>query len=244
MVNIKLTIEYDGRNYCGWQVQPNGLSVQNVIEDALLSLTGEKIRINGSGRTDSGVHALGQTATFKTLSGIPPESFSKALNHLLPIDISIISSCKAGEDFHARFSANGKHYRYLIYNRESRSPFYDGRAYRVSKKLDVKAMKKASEYFLGTHDFKGFMATGSQVEDTLRSIFELSVKRDKELIELSVKGNGFLYNMVRIIAGTILECGLGKLDPTELKGIIASGKRESAGPTLPAAGLYLVEVYY
>ncbi len=244
MINIKLIIEYDGRKYCGWQVQPNGISVQQVIEDAIYTLTGEKIRINGSGRTDSGVHALGQTATFKTMSTIPPDSFSKALNHHLPGDISIISSCKVEDEFHARFSAIGKHYRYLIFNRVTRSPFFEGRAYKVSKGLDIVAMEKAAACFLGTHDFMGFMATGSQVEDTVRSISEFSIEKNNDVIALNIKGNGFLYNMVRIIAGTLLECGLGKLNPADIDGIIASCKRESAGPTLPAEGLYLVEVYY
>ncbi len=244
MTNIKLTIEYDGSNYCGWQVQPNGLSVQQVIEEAIFNLTGVKTRINGSGRTDSGVHALGQTATFNTESGIPPESFSKALNHQLPTDISIVSSCKVDRDFHARYSTIGKHYKYVILNREIRSPLMENRAYRVDKKLDIKEMKKAAFNFQGTYDFKGFMASGSQVADTTRTITEIFVVSIEDTIEISVKGTGFLYNMVRIIAGTLLECGLGKLQSKDIPGIILSGKREAAGPTLPAYGLYLVEVIY
>jgi len=244
MTTIKLTIEYDGRNYCGWQVQPNGLSVQRVIEDALCELTGETIKINGSGRTDSGVHAFGQTASFITESKIPPEKFSRALNHHLPSDISIVSSCEKNENFHARFAAVGKHYKYMFFNRETRSPFFDDRAYRVPRNVDIEAMKKAAAAFKGTHDFKGFMASGSQVIDTVRTISEISVESLDEIIEINIKGNGFLYNMVRIIAGTLLECGLSKLEYSDIPEIILSGDREAAGPTLPAHGLYLMEVYY
>lgn len=244
MTNIKLTIEYKGGGYCGWQMQPNGLSVQQVIEEAIHKLTGKKVRINGSGRTDAGVHALGQTATFLTSSAIPPESFSKALNYHLPEDISVVSSCKVDESFHARFSAKGKHYKYMIYNRDIRSPFYEGRAYRAARKLDINAMKSAGSFFIGTHDFAGFMATGSQVEDTVRTITALSVIESGGLIEINVEGTGFLYNMVRIIAGTLLECGLRRINSVDIPEIINTKQRDKAGPTLPAHGLYLVEVYY
>lgn len=244
MTNIKLIIEYDGSHYCGWQYQPNGVSIQQVIEDTLFELTGEKIRIHGSGRTDAGVHALGQAASFSTNSKIPPEKFSHALNQKLPADISIVSSCEVNENFHARFSAVGKHYKYLLFNRETRSPFYTNRAYRVNRELNVSAMKEAATEFLGTHDFKGFMAAGSQVSDTVRSISEMFIEVNGDIIEINVKGTGFLYNMVRIIAGTLLECGLGKLGIEDVPAIIMSGERDAAGPTLPAHGLYLVEVIY
>lgn len=244
MTNIKLTIEYDGKNYCGWQVQPNGMSVQETIENAIFKLVGKKTKINGSGRTDSGVHALGQTASFNTDSTIPSEAFSKALNHHLPLDISIVNSCKVDADFHARFSATGKHYKYVILNKGTRSPLNENRAYRVGKKLDIEEMKKAAAYFEGTHDFKGFMATGSQVADTIRTITAISVASIGDSIEINIEGSGFLYNMVRIIAGTLLECGLGKLNSSEFPHIIQSGNREAAGPTIPAYGLYLVKVFY
>lgn len=244
MINIKLIIEYDGSNYCGWQYQPNGTSIQQVIEDALFELTGERIRIHGSGRTDAGVHAIGQIASFATKSKILPEKFSHALNHKLPPDISIVSSCEVNEKFHARFSAVAKEYKYLILNRETRSPFYDNRAYRVNRELNIDAMKEAASKFAGTHDFKGFMATGSQVIDTNRTITDISIEVNGDIVELNVRGTGFLYNMVRIIAGTILNCGLGRLDFIEIPEIILSGNRDSAGPTLPAYGLYLVKVFY
>jgi tRNA pseudouridine38-40 synthase len=244
MVNIKMIIEYDGSNYCGWQVQPNGMSVQQMIEESLFELTGERIRIHGSGRTDAGVHATGQTANFKTSSKIPPEAFSKALNHKLPDDISIVSSSEVPEEFHARFSAKGKRYRYVIFTRDSRSPFHENRSYRTMKKPDVAKMASAAVHFKGTHDFKGFMSSGSKVEDTVRTISDISVEEKEDVIEIRVFGNGFLYNMVRIIAGTLLECGYGKLDPEEIPYIINSGKRENAGPTLPSYGLFLDEVVY
>lgn len=244
MTNIKLTIEYDGTRYCGWQYQPNAISIQQVIEDALFDLASERIRIHGSGRTDAGVHALGQTASFTTNSIIPPVKFSHALNQNMPSDIAIVSSCEVPDDFHARFSAVGKHYKFLLFNRETRSPFYDSRAFRVNKEINVSAMKKAAVEFLGTHDFRGFMAAGSNVCDTVRTISEIFIKESEEIIEINVKGNGFLYNMVRIIAGTLLECGLGKLSSQDMTSIISSGDRDKAGPTLPAHGLYLVKVFY
>ncbi len=244
MKNILLEIEYNGTNYCGWQIQNNAMSVQYKIEEAIEELTGEEIRINGAGRTDAGVHAMGQTATFKTETNIPPLSISKALNQKLPVDISIISSREVPMDFHARFSAKGKIYRYLILNRQQRSPFYEERAYKYGKKLDVSAMKEAAGYFTGIHDFKGFMASGSSVEDTVRRIDRLEVSLNKNLISIEVEGNGFLYNMVRIIAGTLLECGEKRKNPDEIPGIISSCERRSAGRTLPGYGLYLVKVKY
>jgi tRNA pseudouridine38-40 synthase len=244
MKNILLEIEYDGTNYCGWQVQKNGVAIQQKIEEAIECLTGEKLRINGAGRTDSGVHALGQTATFNTDSTIPSSNLSKALNQILPKDISIISSRKVPVDFHARFSATGKIYRYIILNRQQRSPFYERKAYKYGKKLDIAAMKEAAVHFTGSHDFKAFMASGSSVEDTVRRIERLDVSKDGDLITIEIEGNGFLYNMVRIIAGTLVECGEGRKRTTEIPGIISDCNRQAAGRTLPGHGLYLVKVKY
>ncbi|MBN2883940.1 MAG: tRNA pseudouridine(38-40) synthase TruA [Clostridia bacterium] len=244
MKNIFLEIEYDGTNYCGWQVQKNGIAVQRKIEEAIEGLTGEKLRINGAGRTDAGVHALGQTATFNTESNIPSADLSKALNQKLPKDISIISSREVPVDFHARFSAVGKVYRYIILNRQQRSPFYENKAYKYGKKLDIAAMKEAAGHFIGCHDFKAFMASGSSVEDTVRRIERLEVSKESNLITIEIEGNGFLYNMVRIIAGTIIECGEGRREPAEIPDIISGCNRKTAGRTLPAHGLYLVKVKY
>lgn len=244
MKNILLKIEYDGTGYCGWQVQNNGVSIQQKIEEAIFEITGEKTRIHGSGRTDAGVHALAQTATFMTSSAIPPEAMCKALNSALPKDISVTSSNVVPDGFHARYSARGKRYEYLILNRECRSPFYIDRAYFYRKGIDIKKMKKAAGSFLGTHDFTGFMSSGSTVEDRVRTIYESKVKNEGDLIRISLYGNGFLYNMVRIICGTLLHTGIGKIDPADMEGIIDSKDRKSAGPTLPACGLYLKEVIY
>ncbi|MFO7612296.1 MAG: tRNA pseudouridine(38-40) synthase TruA [Clostridia bacterium] len=244
MKNIKLIIEYDGTAYCGWQYQPNGPSIQQIIEDALLRLTGEAVRLHGSGRTDAGVHALGQVANFHTESKIPPVVFGRALNQLLPDDISVISSCRVSDEFHSRFDARGKQYRYLIFNRQERSPFYENKAYRYGKEIDLAKMKTAAGYFKGAHDFRGFMASGSDVADTLRTIHGIDIDHNGDLIGIDIIGSGFLYNMVRIICGTLLECGIGKREPSEIPNVIMSGDRRAAGRTLPAHGLYLVKVVY
>ncbi len=244
MTNILLTIEYDGTNYCGWQMQNNGISIQQKIEESIFNITGDKTRIYGSGRTDAGVHALAQTATFKTKSTIPPESICKALNSVLPRDISIISSKAVPDDFHARFSAKGKRYEYLILNRECRSPFYENRAYFYRKEIDLDRMQKAAAYFCGTHDFSGFMSTGSSVNDYIRTIYESEVEKHGDLIRVSLYGNGFLYNMVRIMCGTLLYAGTGKIEPESISRIIESRDRNEGGPTLPPSGLYLAAVVY
>lgn len=244
MKNIFIEIEYDGTNYCGWQVQRNGMTVQQKIEEAIKETTGEDIRINGAGRTDAGVHALGQTATFNSETKIRPEIISKALNQRLPEDISIVSSREVPMDFHARFSATGKVYRYLIFNRQQRSPFHENKAYRYGKSLDLTAMKESLVHFTGTHDFQTFMASGSTVEDTVRRIDRLELDKTGDLITIEIEGNGFLYNMVRIIAGTILECGEGRKKPEDIPGIIDSCNRKRAGRTLPGHGLYLMKVKY
>jgi len=246
MRNIKLIIEYDGTNYCGWQTQENGPTIQESVEKALMKLTGEEIRINGSGRTDAGVHARGQVANFHTSSTVPGDRFSYALNNLLPRDIVIKDSDEADADFHARFSAKGKKYSYHMINSKFPSALYRNYAYHINycERLDIGRMQEAAKAFIGTYDFAGFMAAGSIVKDTVRTIFELSVEQDGEMIRLSFKGSGFLYNMVRIMTGTILYAGIGKIDPDGLKDIILSKDRSRAGITVPPAGLYLEEVYY
>jgi len=246
MRNIKLIIEYDGTNYCGWQTQENGPSIQESIEAALMKLTGEAIRINGSGRTDAGVHARGQVANFFTSSTIPGNKFSYALNNLLPEDIVIKASSEAEADFHARFSALGKKYSYHIINSKFPSALYRNYAYHINycERLDISRLEKAARAFVGTYDFAGFMAAGSKVKDTVRTIYELSVEAEGEMLRLSYKGSGFLYNMVRIITGTLLYAGIGRIDPGSIKEIILSKDRDRAGITVPPCGLYLEEVYY
>lgn len=246
MRNIKLIIEYDGTNYCGWQVQENGPSIQAEVEKALFNLTGERIRINGSGRTDAGVHARGQVANFFTVSTIPQEKFVYALNGLLPRDIVIKDSREVPLDFHARYCAIGKKYSYLINNSKFPSALLRNYAYHITycERLDIDRIEKAASAFIGTYDFSGFMSTGTKVYDTVRTIYELSIEKEKDLIRFNYKGNGFLYKMVRIITGTLLYAGIGKIDTDDIKGIIMSGNRDRAGLTAPACGLYLEEVYY
>lgn len=241
---VKLTVQYDGTGYCGWQVQPNGISVQQRLEEALFILTGEKISVTGSGRTDSGVHAAGQVASFAVEnSTIPAENFSSALNGLLPPDIRVIKSEAAADNFNARFSAKRKTYVYRVYESPATLPLKDRYAVRVNL-LDVNAMKAAAAYIVGEHDFKCFLAANSSVKDTVRTVYALEIAKNGGDITFTVCGNGFLYNMVRIIAGTLVAVGEGRLSAGDVKKIIDGGERSNAGRTMPARGLTLVSVEY
>lgn len=244
MRNIKLTIEYDGTNYHGWQIQKNAKTIQGVILDAIKKLTREEIVLNGSGRTDSKVHAYGQVANFKTNSNIPPERFAHALNRILPDDIVVKKSEEVDMDFHARYSAQAKIYRYLIYNSKFPSPLLRNRAWYVPYSLNFEEMMRAAEFFRGTHDFSAFRAVGSTVESSIRTISRISLEKKSDIISLEVTSNGFLYNMMRIIAGTLVDVGRGKFKCEDVKGIIESRDRKKAGQTAPPEGLYLVRVYY
>jgi len=244
MRNIKLTIEYDGTAYHGWQSQDNAVTVQDKLEETISRLTGEKVKVIGASRTDQGVHALGQTANFHTESRIPAEKFAYALNALLPDDIAIKKSEEVPIGFHSRYSATGKKYLYKIYNSRYPSALLRNRAYHVYCPLDLALMQKAAGFFTGTHDFSAFMATGSNAKTTVRSIDVLSLEKSGDIITIEIKGNGFLYNMVRIIAGTLVEVGFGKIRPDDIPGIIEEGDRRKAGRTAPPHGLYLAEVYY
>lgn len=324
MRNIRLTIEYDGTAYHGWQSQTNASTVQDAVTAAVNSLTGEACSLIGSSRTDTGVHALGYVCNFLTESAIPADKFSFALNTMLPDDIVIKRSEEASDGFHSRFDAKGKTYRYLIYNSVFPSALLRHRAYHVYYPLDIGAMNRAAQHLTGTHDFFAFSAAGGSVKTTVRTITKAEIRvpgqsfeqtlsqsycqdvgqsreksyrqsferllsqslsqyigqsldkdivsdrsaqesdkyagadsyetigkpsagtdlRQGRLIEFTVTGNGFLYNMVRIIAGTLIEVGFGKLNPDDIPGIIESLDRRKAGRTAPAHGLYLVEVYY
>lgn len=243
MRNLKLTIQYDGTKYCGWQKQPNSLGIQGTIEYAIHEITKEKVSITGSGRTDAGVHALGQIANFKTNSTIPANRMPDALNAKLPKDISIVDCEDVEENFHSRFSAKGKIYRYLIYNNPYRNPLYKDTSYHVRYNLDIKKMQEEAKSLIGTHDFKGFMSSGSTVKDTVRTIHNITIKKEEDLIVLEVEGNGFLYNMVRIIVGTLIDIGRGRID-ISMKDIINSKDRGVCGHTAPAHGLFLKKVHY
>ena len=243
MRNLKLTIQYDGTRYCGWQKQPNSSGIQGTIEYAIYEITKEKLNIIGSGRTDAGVHALGQVANFKTNSSIPAARIPDALNAKLPKDISIIDCQEVSEDFHSRYSATGKIYRYLIYNKPYRSPLYKDTSYHVRYDLDIQKMRSEAQSLLGTHDFKGFMSSGSSVKDTVREIYDIRLSKQEDLIVLEVEGNGFLYNMVRIIVGTLVDIGRGRINKC-LKEIVESKSRSECGHTAPAHGLFLKKVDY
>ncbi|QXM07344.1 tRNA pseudouridine(38-40) synthase TruA [Crassaminicella indica] len=244
MKNVKLIIEYDGTNFSGWQIQPNARTVQEVIEKSLEKIMKKPVKINGSGRTDAGVHALGQVANFCEKFSIPVEKIPLALNALLPKEISIKNAIEVPKDFHARYNAVGKEYIYKIYNGAIRSPILRNYTYFVPKPLNIEKMKMACDYFVGEHDFKGFMASKSGVVDTIRNIYALQVYKKDEILIIKAIGNGFLYNMVRIIAGTLVDVGIGKIKVEDIPYIIKSGKREKAGHTAPPQGLYLSKVFY
>ena len=244
MRNIKLIIEYDGKKFGGWQKQPNKLNIQGEIEKAIEEITGEAVELNASGRTDAGVHSLGQTANFKTNSEIEIEKVAIAINSKLKKSIVIKKAEEVSEDFHARYSCKGKKYRYIINNSQQGTAIYRDLECHIPQKLDVEKMRKAIKYFEGEHDFKGFKASGTSSKNTIRTIYKAEIKQEGERIIIELEGNGFLYNMVRIISGTIVDVGLGKIKPEEIPEIIESKDRTRAGKTLPPQGLYLVEVYY
>lgn len=244
MRNIKLTIEYDGKEFNGWQKQPNKLNIQGSIERAIEEITGEKIELNASGRTDAGVHALGQVANFKTNSNIQIEKMAIAINSKLKKSIVIKKAEEVAEDFHSRLSCKRKTYRYIINNSYEGTAIYRNLETHIPNQLNVEYMKKAVKYFEGEHDFKAFKASGTSSKSSVRTIYKAEVFKDNDRVIIELTGNGFLYNMVRIIAGTLVDVGLGKIDSSYVKTIIEEGKRENAGKTLPPNGLYLVNVEY
>lgn len=244
MRNIKLTIEYDGKEFNGWQKQPKKLNIQGEIEQVIERITGEPVELTASGRTDAGVHAFGQVANFKTNSKIPIEKIPIALNTYLKRSIRIKNAEEVSETFHSRFNCKEKTYRYIINNSEYGTAIYRNQEYCFSQKLDIKAMQKAVKYFEGEHDFKGFKASGTSSKSSVRTIYKAEVIKNEDRIYIELTGNGFLYNMVRIISGTLLEVGIGKIKPEDIPEIIESKDRQRAGKTLPPCGLYLMEVKY
>ncbi|MCK4462802.1 MAG: tRNA pseudouridine(38-40) synthase TruA [Candidatus Omnitrophica bacterium] len=244
MRNIKLTIEYDGTDYCGWQSQINGPSIQDFVEKALRGFLHERVKVIGAARTDSGVHAKCQVANFKTTSKLALKNIQKAINGNLPKDIVIVGIKRVDEGFHAQFSAKSKIYRYAIYNREERSPFFDKFSVRVPLKLDIEAMKKGTRPLLGRHDFSSFKGSKGVTKTQVRTIKKVSIKRRNNFIIIDIEANGFLYNMVRNIVGTLIEIGRGKVKPAGMKKILSARDRSKAGPTAPARGLTLIRVEY
>ncbi len=244
MRNIKLTIEYDGKDFNGWQKQPNKLNIQGTIEQAIKSITNEDVELNASGRTDAGVHALGQVANFKTNSQIPIEKFAIAINSRLKKSIVIKKAEEVDERFHSRLNCKKKTYRYIINNTPEGTAIYRYLETHIPQKLDVNNMKKAIKYFEGEHDFKAFKASGTSSKSSVRTIYKTELYEKDNKIYIELTGNGFLYNMVRIIAGTLVDVGLGKIKPEQIEDILKNGKREDAGKTLPPNGLYLLKVEY
>jgi tRNA pseudouridine38-40 synthase len=266
MRNLKLTIEYDGTNYCGWQIQSRcpSKSIQEIIEGVLRKILQEKIHLIVSGRTDAGVHAQAQVANFKTNSNISLEKLQKALNGLLPSDISISRIEEAAVDFHSRFAAKSKVYRYSILNRKFPSALLRNRVYFYPYPLDIKLMRQEARCLLGRHDFKSFCASDSGTKDTIRTIKKITIRKTNyglstmpacrtgrdyrinngPLIIIDIEGDGFLYNMARNIVGSLMEIGGGRFPKGSLKKILNSKDRKLAGPTVPACGLCLLKVKY
>ena len=244
MKRIKLVVAYDGTNYCGWQVQPNGATIEGVLNDALSELLGEEIRVTGASRTDSGVHSLGNVAVFDTETRIPPEKISYALNQRLPEDIVVQDSSEVPAGWHPRHCSSRKTYEYRILNRRFPLPTRRLDTYFVYRDLDLRKMQRAAGHLEGTHDFKSFCSVNTPVEDTVRTIYECSVEKAGDIITIRVTGSGFLYNMVRIIAGTLIQAGMGMLDPDKIPGILKARNREAAGPTAPAHGLTMIGIQY
>lgn len=245
MPRYKCIISYDGSGFSGYQVQPNKRTVQSVLEAVLTKMhKGETVRVAGSGRTDAGVHAKGQVIHFDSPLIIPEDKWEKAMNSLLPEDISVLSVVSVDESFHARFHALGKEYRYVLHLSSKRNPFQRKFAYQYPYRLNIQAMEQASKFFLGTHDFTSFCAAKTEVEDKVRTIESIDFTREDELLTIRFVGNGFLYNMVRILVGTLLEVGSGERSPEDIPIILAYKDRRVSGKTAPAHGLYLWEVFY
>ncbi len=244
MKRIMLVVAYEGTAYCGWQLQPNGNTVEAELNRCLSDLFGEPIQVIGASRTDSGVHALGNVAVFDTNGRIPGEKVSYALNQRLPEDITIQKSMEVAPDFHPRHCESVKTYEYRILNREFPLPIYRNTSYFTYETLDIPAMKQACTYLEGKHDFKAFCSVKTQAETTVRTIYSLDLKAEEPWITVQVQGNGFLYNMVRIIVGTLLEVGRHRYPPEAVAAILESKDRRRAGPTAPAHGLTLVSISY
>lgn len=244
MRRIKLTVAYDGTNYFGWQKQPNAITVEEVLNREITKLLNEPIEVIGASRTDSGVHAMGNVAVFDTETRIPPEKISYALNARLPKDIVIQDSCEVPGAFHPRHTDCSKTYEYRILNTRFPLPTMRLYAHYVYRPLDVSKMQEAANYLVGEHDFASFCSAGSQVKETVRTIYRLDLKREGDLVSFQVEGNGFLYNMVRIIAGTLIEVGIGSYPPERVKEMLEAKDRVKCGPKAPACGLTLVAIRY
>lgn len=241
---FRTTLEYEGTRYAGWQRQPRDATVQQVLEEAIRTITGESVSVAGSGRTDAGVHALGQVASFRVATSMEPERLKRALNAVLPEDVAVLEIEEAPEEFHARFTAHRKLYRYEILNHPQRRVLHRERRQREARPLDVEAMRKAAASLVGRHDFAAFTCSGSNPGSTVRTLDRLDVVREGEIVAVEAEGGGFLYKMVRTIVGTLLEVGRGERPPGSMSDVLAGRDRTRAGPSAPARGLTLVSVTY
>jgi tRNA pseudouridine38-40 synthase len=244
MRNIKLTIRYDGTRYAGWQSQKNALAIQDVIQDTIRKITRERVSVIGSGRTDAGVHAEAQVANFKTKSKIPLEKLQMALNSMLPKDIAITYAEEAGAKFNAQKSAKSKLYRYTIMNNDYMDPLIRHFAAKCFFKLDLNSMRRAAKYLTGRHDFKSFRAVDGEEKNSVRTVKYIKIEKDGDLVYIYIEADGFLYNMARNIAGTLVEVGRGKFAVSRVKDIMLKRDRKFSGPTMPARGLCMVAVKY
>ncbi|MFH1873649.1 MAG: tRNA pseudouridine(38-40) synthase TruA [Pseudomonadota bacterium] len=262
MRKIKLTISYDGTNYCGWQIQAKDKTIQHIIRDAISHMTKEKISLVGSSRTDAGVHALGQVAHFTTKTNISTQAFVKGINSLIPEDIAVVEAKEVDLDFHAQKQAKAKLYQYVIASGAVRLPLMQDRCWQMRSELNLAAMEKAAKYLVGEHDFTSFQSTGSSAKDAVREIYSLSLRaqrsnpkdsmgllrhyvpRNDNFYTISISGNGFLYRMVRNIVGLLVEIGRGKHSPEFARQVLQAKSKKKAGVCAPACGLYLIRIDY
>jgi tRNA pseudouridine38-40 synthase len=244
MRNIKITVAYDGTRYNGWQVQKNGRTVQDEIEGVIRKISGHRHVIYGAGRTDAGVHAMGQVAHFKTALSMPVKRIPNAINAFLPADIAVIKAEEVPLQFHSQYDATEKHYRYYIFNSKNRHPFRENYAWRVGYTIDLELMRAEAEYLIGKHDFKSFQARDRKERNSVRAINSIRIRKARKDIVIDIRGDGFLYNMVRNIAGTLVEIGRGYFPEGSMSDILNCKDRTKAGPTAPAKGLFLMEVKY
>lgn len=243
MRQIKLIVEYDGTNYVGWQVQPNGLAIQQVMEEALARVLGEPVRLHSSGRTDAGVHARGMVACFLTTKALPLTAYSDGMNCILPPDIAVTHAEEAPLSFNPRHDAKGKHYRYTLHRSPRRSPLTRLYAWHLREELDLQLMRQGALCFVGEHDFAAFRTSGCAAKTTVRRIDSVTITEEESLVHIDVRGSGFMRNMVRIMAGTLVSVGRGKMTPEQVARCLTETET-AAGPTAPAHGLCLHEVFY
>lgn len=243
MHTIKLTIEYDGSAYVGWQFQPNGLAVQQVMEEALAGFLGGRVSLHSSGRTDAGVHAKGMIACFRTERSLPLSAYTEGMNRKLPPDIAVVAAEEVAADFNPRHDAQGKHYRYTIRTAQLRSPLTRLHAWHLREKLDLELMRAGAVFFVGEHDFAAFRTSGCAAKTTIRRMDSVGISSSGDLIHIDVIGSGFMRNMVRIMAGTLVEIGKGKMMPEHVRRCLTE-PGVKPGPTAPPQGLCLMEVFY